>query len=132
MIHVAIGVIFNSLGQVLVALRPQNTHLGGLWEFPGGKREADENIFETLQRELYEELGIKVQDAEPFLRKEHRYIEYDVLLDIWRVTLYTGIPTGCEGQRIAWHFPNELNRLPFPEANQIIITALHNYSASCL
>ena len=62
-LHVAVGVIQDSNGRVLVSLRSERQHQGGLWEFPGGKVEKGETVREALCRELYEELGIEVDAA---------------------------------------------------------------------
>ena len=51
-LHVAVGIIRNDKGEVLIALRDKNQHQGGLWEFPGGKVEAGENLAVALSREL--------------------------------------------------------------------------------
>ena len=53
-IHVAVGVIVNDRDEVLVAYRPQNKNQGGLWEFPGGKKEKNETIESALKREFFE------------------------------------------------------------------------------
>ena len=54
-IHVAVGVIYNSQGQILIARRHDDAHQGGLWEFPGGKVEQGETVCDALARELHEE-----------------------------------------------------------------------------
>ena len=52
-IHVAVGVIVNARDEVLVAYRPKNKDQGGLWEFPGGKKEKNETIESALEREFF-------------------------------------------------------------------------------
>ncbi|MCW5589419.1 MAG: 8-oxo-dGTP diphosphatase MutT [Legionellales bacterium] len=123
-IHVAIGVIFNSHRQVLVARRPQHVHLGGYWEFPGGKVEAGETVTAALIRELREELAIDIKTYQPFLTIAHTYSDREFMLDVWLITEFSGVAVGNEGQEIAWmHLPELLNK-PFPEANQKIISTL--------
>ena len=56
-ISVAVGVLVDTHGRILIARRAKNAHQGGLWEFPGGKLEPGESVFEALRRELCEELG---------------------------------------------------------------------------
>lgn len=122
-IHVAAGVIVNPDGKVLIARRPAHVHQGGLWEFPGGKLESDEPVEEALKRELHEELGIDIQLAHPLIRIHHDYSDKSVLLDVWKITAFTGNPHGKEGQPVKWVKPGELDQFSFPEANKPIITA---------
>ncbi len=106
MIHVAVGVIINSSGQVLIAQRPLHSDQGELWEFPGGKVEVNETVYEALCRELKEELDIEVIKATSLVKLDHNYGSYSVLLDTWIVEQFNGEPQGAEGQRIHWtHLP---------------------------
>lgn len=124
MIHVAVGVIRDDSGDILVARRPDDVHQGGLWEFPGGKVEPGERVREALARELMEELGIEPLDALPLMRIRHDYGERVVLLDIWEVTSFRGVPTGREGQPLRWLPVEALDPRDFPQANGPIIKAL--------
>ncbi len=123
-IHVAAGVILGSGNEVLLALRPLHKHQGGLWEFPGGKVEAAEDVKTALARELHEELGITVHDSSPLLVTCHDYDDKRVMLDVWLVTAFSGQPAGREGQQIAWVGIPELDKLSFPAANEPIVSAL--------
>ena len=123
-IHVAAGVILNSEGQILLALRPKDKHKGGLWDFPGGKVEAGESVLQALARELLEEVSLTVVEAAPFLIIDHDYGDKQVTLDVWLVTKHSGEPHGREGQAIAWVGVAELDKYQFPEANTAIVTAL--------
>lgn len=123
---VAVGVIQDSAGRVLVALRSKRQHQGGLWEFPGGKVEKGETVREALGRELYEELGIKVEAAVRFKLLDYRYVDRRVLLDVWRVTRFTGEPTARESQPLEWRAVTDLNPDEFPAANRPIISALRS------
>lgn len=120
-VHVAVGVIVNDRNQVLIALRHPDKHQGGLWEFPGGKVEPGEATKDALGRELAEELGIVVDEAQPLLRVEHAYADKRVLLDVWRVTRFTGEALGQEGQSVRWVPATQLWHYPFPAANRPII-----------
>jgi len=123
-VHVAVGILFNAQGEVLLTRRPEDVHQGGLWEFPGGKVEAAETIQAALRRELREELGIKVLSARPLIRVRHAYPDKRVLLDVWRIERYRGEPRGLEAQPLRWAAPEVLNRLSFPAADVPIINAL--------
>lgn len=120
-LHVAAAVIYNPLGHILIARRPLDKHQGGLWEFPGGKVEADENARQALCRELFEELGIQVMAAQPLMQIPYEYPERHVLLDVFSVTAFEGEARGCEGQPLAWVEASELIHYPFPAANQPIL-----------
>ncbi|EQD65338.1 NUDIX hydrolase, core domain protein, partial [mine drainage metagenome] len=67
-LEVVAGVLRNPQGQVLLAQRRPGGDLAGLWEFPGGKREADESAGSALVRELREELGVSARECSPLIR----------------------------------------------------------------
>jgi len=123
-VHVAAATVFDEQGRVLIARRSQHVHQGGLWEFPGGKVEADETVREALARELYEELGINVQQARPLIRVRHDYPDKSVLLDVWRVDGFSGEAHGREGQPLTWTQPCDLSDYEFPAANRPIVRAV--------
>ena len=122
-IHVMAGVITNPSGQILIAKRPDSAHQGGLWEFPGGKLEACEERLAGLRRELKEELGISVVEANPLIDIRHDYSDKSIRLDVWKVTLFSGEAHGAEGQTVRWVEPHELAGFDFPGANQPILNA---------
>lgn len=123
-IHVAVGVILNADGQILVARRADTQHLGGLWEFPGGKLEPGETVQQALQRELREELAIEVLGQRPLCRIEHTYPGKAVLLDVWIVDSFDGTPVGMEQQPLRWLDVDQLKPEEFPAANRLIIRRL--------
>lgn len=128
-IDIAVGVIYNTArDRVLVAKRPDNVDHGGLWEFPGGKREAGETVRAALQRELLEELNLEVLDAVPMLSIDHDYPGRAVRLNVWEVGRWQGGITGREGQQIEWVLIRELGQRRFPEANRSIIAAVSMHS----
>ena len=121
---VAVGILIDNGGRVLVTRRKTGTHQGGLWEFPGGKVEPSETIDEALSRELQEELGVSVEAAEPYMVIDHDYGDKQVKLDVYRVTRWQGEARGLEGQPLAWKLPVELVGWPFPAANTPILERL--------
>jgi 8-oxo-dGTP diphosphatase len=123
-VHVAVGVIVDDAGQVLIALRPEGVHQGGLWEFPGGKCEPGERVEDALRRELHEELGITVLRQQPLCLIRHHYGDKEVLLDVHRVDRFAGMPVGREGQPIRWVNVDSLEPTQFPAANLPIIQRL--------
>ncbi|GGK76838.1 Nudix family hydrolase [Amphritea balenae] len=126
LIHVAAAAIFNNEGQLLLALRDESQHQGGLWEFPGGKVEASENVRTALARELYEELGIEIDQSatHPLIQVPFHYSDKSVLLDVFRVNCFSGQPYGREGQPLKWVALSELDQYEFPAANKPIVNSL--------
>ncbi|MFP8967141.1 Nudix family hydrolase [Pokkaliibacter sp. CJK22405] len=124
-IHVVAAAIVNAAAdKVLVALRPEDKHQGGKWEFPGGKVESGETRELALARELQEEVGITPTSLRPLICLEHHYPDKSVILDVWLVSSFDGEPQGREGQPIAWEAISELKPELFPAANVPIIRAL--------
>ncbi len=122
-LQVAVGVVWLD-GQVLIAKRSVNVDQGGLWEFPGGKIEANETVSQALSRELSEEVGIHVVKCEPLIDIGHTYPTKQVQLHVWNVIVFTGEAKGQEGQLIKWVLPSDLKNYQFPEANQLIIDSI--------
>jgi 8-oxo-dGTP diphosphatase len=122
-IRVAVGLLRDPAGRVLVTRRSARAHLGGLWEFPGGKASPGESSREALDRELREELGIGVLAATEILTIPHRYPDRSVLLQVFRVPRWTGTIAAREGQPLRWSGAEDLAALAFPEASRAIVNA---------
>lgn len=120
---VAAAVIWKN-GQVLIARRPENGLLGGLWEFPGGKVEANETIEEAAIREVKEEVGISVRVDELLAVVEHQYTHFSITLHAFTCRYLAGEPQalGCTEWR--WIKVEELDKYAFPRANGKIIEAI--------
>jgi 8-oxo-dGTP diphosphatase len=123
-VPIAVGILSDTAGRVLIARRPAHARHGGLWEFPGGKQAARESAVAALRRELREELGIGVQQAAPWLSVEHDYPQGGVRLQVWHVARWSGTPAGNEGQEVRWIAPDELRGFDFPEADRPILNRL--------
>ena len=123
-LQVAVAIILNNDEQVLIARRHAHQHQGDLWEFPGGKREADETRLQALQREIQEEVGLQVEQADPLMQIVHDYPGLQVELDVWLVTDFVGEATGKEGQPLQWCALADLKEKEFPAANVEIIERL--------
>ncbi len=128
-LHVAVAAITNVRRQVLISLRPDHVHQGGVWEFPGGKLEPGETVELALARELREELGITLKSARPLIRIPYSYPDRRVLLDVWQVGDFSGEVHGREGQVVEWIAIDKLGGRAFPPANRPIIEALQLPSA---
>ncbi len=123
-VHVAVAVIRNQAKQIFITLRPENVHQGGLWEFPGGKVEDSEPVYDALLREIQEEIGIDIIHAQPLINIPFHYPDKHVVLDVWEVLKYSGSAHGKEGQEFRWVGQYELDKYSFPAANKAIISAI--------
>ncbi len=123
-IDVAAGLIFRD-GKVLLTQRYAHSHLGGLWEFPGGKREPRESFEECLRRELNEELGINVEVCELVQIVTHDYPGKRVHLQFYRCCLERGEPQTLECPAFRWVARKELGDYEFPEADTQLLKELH-------
>ncbi len=110
-------------GRILIARRQVGSHLGGLWEFPGGKRQAGETAEAALAREIREELDAAVTVGELLDDVEWRYPEKTVRLRFFRCAL-EGEPRAAEGQEIAWVAPADLGGYEFPPADEGLVARL--------
>ena len=99
-IHVAVGVVQNAHVEILITQRPEHLHQGRLWAFPGGKVEQGEDVLHALQREFKEEVGITIESTELLIQIPFHYPDKSVLLDVFRVTAFSGVASGLEGQAI--------------------------------
>ena len=124
MIKVAVGIVYNSKQDILIAQRPSDKHLGGFWEFPGGKIEEGETTFDALKREFKEEVNLELLTACPLTEIIFQYPDKQVCLDVWKVDTYKGQAQGLENQKILWVPRAELEHYNFPEANQNIFRYL--------
>jgi 8-oxo-dGTP diphosphatase len=123
-VHVAVAVLRDARGRVLITRRHADSHQGGLWEFPGGKVEPGEDLAAALRRELHEELGIAIGAHRPLLRVRHDYGDKRVLLDVHEVLGFEGEARSCEGQPLRWVEEQELEDFAFPAANEPILRAV--------
>ncbi|WP_340678225.1 8-oxo-dGTP diphosphatase MutT [Paraglaciecola sp.] len=122
-VDVAVGVIKRH-DMIYISKRADTLHQGGLWEFPGGKKEADETIAQTLSRELLEEVNIQVLKQTPLMVIEHDYGDKKVRLDVRLVEQFSGEPSPQENQLGRWVKLEELSQYDFPQANIAIIDKL--------
>ncbi|BDX05602.1 8-oxo-dGTP diphosphatase MutT [Planctobacterium marinum] len=122
-VEVAVGVILRDK-EVFLTRRASEAHQGGKWEFPGGKREANESMPEALARELQEEVGIEVLASTPLMQISHDYGDKKVLLDVNLVVQFNNEPESKEGLEFRWVPINRLSEVDFPEANSAIVNKL--------
>lgn len=124
-VTVAVGIVKNSCGEILLSQRQPEVYLGGQWEFPGGKLEPGETITEALTRELYEEISIKVTKARKLISLKHQYPKTRVNLQAFEVVAYQDQVLAAEGQNLKWVAPDKLNQTEVLAADLPIIKALN-------
>jgi 8-oxo-dGTP diphosphatase len=123
-ITVVAAVIRDADGRVLLTQRPQDRHMGGLWEFPGGKINGGETPSEALVRELDEELGIEVAVERPLTFAVHEEPGLRILLLFYGARIISGEPHGHEGQAVEWVPVVELPSYPTPPADAELVRRL--------
>ena len=122
-VEVAAGLIFRE-GRLLIAQRYPDSHLGGLWEFPGGKRESGESFESALVRELQEELGVKVRVDELLESVDHSYLHKRVRICFYRCLLTAGEPQALDCHSLKWVRRSELKDYEFPAADAHLLSRL--------
>jgi A/G-specific adenine glycosylase len=123
---VTAAVITRDDGQVLIAQRPVDKMLGGLWEFPGGKREPGESLQDCLRREIREELGIEIAVGAQIGTVQHGYTHFRITLYAFRCALIDGTPQPIQCAAWTWAALNDLERFAFPVTDQKIIAMLRD------
>jgi mutator protein MutT len=122
-IDVAAGLLFRD-GKLLITQRNADDHLGGLWEFPGGKRQPGESFADCLRRELREELGIEVDIGEPLETLTHQYPDRTVRLQFLRCRWLAQEPRAIGCQAFAWISREQLTHYAFPAADARLLERL--------
>jgi A/G-specific adenine glycosylase len=121
--EIAIGVVWKD-GKVLIAQRENKGLLGGLWEFPGGKRESNESLPRCCAREIEEEVGVKVRVGRKLTTVDHAYSHFRVTLHVFHCQYVSGEAKPVACQQVRWVALRQLKRYPFPAANKAIIAKL--------
>jgi A/G-specific adenine glycosylase len=107
----------------LVAQRNTDDMLGGLWEFPGGKREDGETLPECLAREMREELDVEVEVGEELIVVRHAYTHFRITLHAFRCSLVSGEPRCLDCAAFRWVVPTELDALPMSVVDRKVAQA---------
>ena len=120
----AVGIVFDSDGKVLVGQRVVKDRYYAKWEFPGGKLEKGETVHQALKREFKEEVGIDLGDSKEFMLIEHDYPDRLVRLFVRTVDSLSGEARSLEGQALRWVSVEKLTKLDFLQGNQEMINEL--------
>ncbi|MBI3951206.1 MAG: A/G-specific adenine glycosylase [Acidobacteria bacterium] len=127
--EIAIGIVWKD-SKVLIAQRQVQGLLGGLWEFPGGKREANESLRRCCAREIEEEVGVKVSIGQKLTTINHAYSHFRITMHVFECQYVSGEPKPLACQEVRWVAPQHLNRYPFPAANKTLVEGLRKQAIS--
>jgi len=118
--------LLDGQGRVLLGRRPMDKHMAGLWEFPGGKIEVGETPEQALRRELWEEIGIEVEEIalEPFTFASHTCPDFHLLMPLYLCRSWRGTVQALEGQGLRWVEIRHLGDYPMPPADKPLIAVL--------
>ncbi len=126
MIQVVCGVIQNPEGAYLACLRPSGKHLGGLWEFPGGKVDPGESPEAALVRELVEELAVRVEILSQFTPVVWSYGETTIRLCPFLCRIVSGDLQALEHEQVLWVFPADFDNLMWAPADIPVLRELRS------
>ncbi len=124
-LQVAAAIIIEQ-DRILITSRPAGSHLQGMWEFPGGKQEHGETLFQCMEREVMEELGISVRAEKEVSSVTHEYEEKIVTLHFFECTVLNGTPHGHDGQEFRWVKAEELTQYSFPPPDKEMVERLRS------
>lgn len=124
MIIEVVAAVIRKDGKILITQRLRDVHLAGLWEFPGGKVEGGESLEAALEREIREELGVRIVVGDEFYMVEHDYPGKSVRLHFFNCEIREGQPTAVGVADMRWVVPGELLNFEFPPADAELIEKL--------
>jgi A/G-specific adenine glycosylase len=128
---IAVAVVYRD-GRILIDKRKPDGLLGGLWEFPGGKKKPRESLKAAAKREVREELGTEIQVRQPLAVVDHAYSHFRIRMHAFECAYVSGEPQCVTCTAFKWVRPNDLDRYPFPAANKKIIRILRSNAKSAV
>lgn len=123
-VEVAVSVLRDAQGRVLLAERTPRQVAAGFWELPGGKIDPGETAAAAAARELREEIGVHARRLVPWFVHEHVFPTKRVRLHLFHVSQWDGTPQGVEGQRLAWVDPQAPQVAPLLPSNARALAVL--------
>ena len=123
-----VAAIIRKDNEILITQRRDNVHLARLWEFPGGKVENDESLEVALEREIREELGIRIRVLDEFFTTDHDYPTKSVRLHFFNCTVLEGEPKPLGAADLRWVKPHDLGNYAFPPADVELTAKLRSSS----
>ena len=121
--------LINAKNEVLISLRNENKEYNGFWEYPGGKVEKDESLYDTLSREVNEELGIVLKEncSAPLAFSTEKKLNMETLLLLFTSRKWLGHPIERENKSLRWVKSNDLNNFKMPPANLFLNSILRDW-----
>lgn len=119
-----VAAIINVDGKYLIAKRRANSHLGGYWEFPGGKVKEGESYIAALEREMLEETNLTVEVGDLFRDISYEYEDRIINLLFYESIILSGEPMALECEKIKWISPGEFLNYEFPPADTELVNLL--------
>ena len=113
--------------KILIASRPETKNFSGFFEFPGGKVEKDECLIEALDREIYEELGIRLDFSKIYYLNNYRILKHNISLHFFLCLRWFGKIKNKEKQTLKWIAPNKLNNYNLLKSNESFKSFLNNF-----
>ena len=113
--------------KILIASRPETKNFSGFFEFPGGKVEKNECLIEALDREVYEELGIRLDFSKIYYLNNYRILKHNISLHFFLCLRWFGKIKNKENQTLKWISPNKLNNYNFLKSNESFKIFLDNF-----
>lgn len=124
--YIVTAAVMHNNGRVLIARRPEQGLLGGMWEFPGGKLEDGETLVQGLQREIREELGVEIRVEDEMGVYEHAYSHFRVTLHAFQCAVLSGEPQALAASELRWAAPAELAQYPMGKIDRQIARRVQN------
>ncbi len=124
--YLVCAAVMISENNVLVARRPSNGLLGGMWEFPGGKVEPGETMAQALEREIFEELGTRITVGDELGKYRHAYTHFRITLHAYFCMLTGEEPKALDASEIRWVPIPDLVELPMGKIDRLISNDLNN------
>ena len=112
--------LMEATSPVLIARRPADGLLGGMWEFPGGKQQPGETLEDCLIRELREELGVAAEITGQLGSYRHAYTHFRVTLHAFHCRITSGEPQPLSADQLAWVIPSQLGSYPMGKLDRLI------------
>ena len=122
-----VACVLNKNEKILIASRPEKKFLSGFYEFPGGKVEKDECLIEALDREIFEELGIRLDFSKIYYLKNYRILKHNISLHFFLCLKWFGKIKNKEKQTLKWINPKELNDYNLLKSNESFRIFLNNF-----
>jgi A/G-specific adenine glycosylase len=130
--HIVTAAVIRRNGRVLIAQRPPDKLLGGLWEFPGGKVNPGEDLLAGLKREIREELGVEISVQGALGKYKHAYTHFRVSVHAFCCALEAGEPHNLEHTGLRWARPSQLSGYPMGKIDRQIARQIASHlSGSC-